>query len=517
MGRSRAELADALCRSPQTVEAWCVGRRYPDDPVFFDWIAGLLDAGADRPAAWREEAVRAGVQRPHSRRKLTLIGTAITERRMGLGLSRQATGEQLGVSPATVGALLYDPDHRPQRDLCRKLAAFLDWTEARVVVSSGHAARGQPSRRRHRRRAAHPNGRVYRRAPLAERRLKVDKCTKCGNGDVRVGSHPRRKTGLCWKCWATRRQVELTCDNPACGKTFPRARGHVKAKRYDHHFCSIACRTAWLTGRRQPQRARRPAPAGRWRRPTGKQAAKHRALRQRDSLRVVAERAGVSPDSMYAIANGSQTPTPLTRYRLERAQYFPPQEYHPLTQAVFEFCFDHAVPSEAELARRAGLTAAGLSYVLRHSRASKGTIEKLARAMERDSEELARLCPPPIDRWHTPLFLARQAVAKTLPLGGTADAAAIVDRLSARHPELNATAIEQAVKQAITEKRRPGRSPSYTAEQAREAKRLRDVEGMSRAKIGQRMGWPVKLDRHGNPSECPKAKRAYAGAKLTPP
>jgi hypothetical protein len=230
------------------------------------------------------------------------------------------------------------------------------------------------------------------------------------------------------------------------------------------------------------------------------------------SYRRVAELAGVSYDVVWKAANGGTDHlSPLHRYRLEHVGFIQAADRAPIARAILECCVTEGFTELAQLERRAGLGRNTIARVLKAGSASRATLTALAPVLRSSLADLEALCRP--DRRGWPLNVARMQFAKAINEGRAPDIDRIVALAVERNPNVDAARIRADLEARRRKLRGPGASRSYTAAEAREVVRLRDVEGQSWPEIGRRMGWPLKLNASGHAFDCPKARRAYEHAR----
>ena len=235
------------------------------------------------------------------------------------------------------------------------------------------------------------------------------------------------------------------CDAPLEIKRW-QARGRFRRR---HHFCNKQHYHLWLTGRKRPPPLPRIGPR------RGRHLLKVQRMEALPSDRAIAERLGVTEHTVRWARVGRHKPSPVTRYGLELEGVLPRRARAPLAELVLAFCVENrlTLPAFAQLA--------GLPY---------GTV------------------------WGLVDGSGRRARPKTL--------SALSGVLERKADDLRA--IGGAYGWRRRSRSRRGRRPGLTPAQDQEVRRLRDMEHLSYAGIGLRMGLYVKPDGH-----CPVAERAY--------
>jgi hypothetical protein len=98
--------------------------------------------------------------------------------------------------------------------------------------------------------------------------------------------------------------------------------------------------------------------------------------------------------------------------------------------------------------------------------------------------------------------------------GEPPDPGAIADEVCRQHPRAERHEIWRYLDALIRRKRGPGRPRSFTDDQARRVRQLRDRTPVpSWADVGLMMGWSVIRSARGYPSDCKRARSADAYAR----
>lgn len=321
------------------------------------------------------------------------------------------------------------------------------------------------------------------------------------------GSRRRRD----WPAW-----VQVTCEYSQCGISFRKPR--YLARRTRHHYCSPDHAAKAKKGHRRPP----PLPAHGRR--TGRHLTRVESIVREPSYAVIAGAAHLSESTVRLIITGHHPPTPFVRYCLERADALPRQQRPALADAVLDFCFTQCI-TLPDLARRAGVSAVTVENIANGHDARRATVAGLASAMGRSPADVEALCDPDRFRspWRTAIRLYAVAIMARTERKGfqpetcsaparkvIPDIESIVAETLKRHPGADANDLYRRLAEVASRRRGPGPPPTFTNAQAAEVRRLRDQKGLSWPEIGRRMGWPIQRDRHGRPSDCQKARRAYA-------
>jgi len=402
------------------------------------------------------------------------MGKAIIDRALELGLTLGEIREELGVCGGTMSMCVSRRGHYPKPRLRKALATFL----------------GQPL--------------VEVERLLQPRGKRVDRCRRCDQAVVRKRSGRKRQTGLCISCYlALRRaagQVVLTCAY--CGQEFYRRRSQNRGL---FSFCTREHHFLWLRGRRRPRPRSRAGWGTRKRgRLRGRRAVLLRRSAELPSDEAIARTIGVAESTVTRARTGRTKPTMWVRFRLERAGVLPKRDRPALAETILGFCQERGI-TPSELARKAGINVNTMDGLLRRGKgAAPSTIDRLAPCMDCRPEDLIAACAPRLYR--TPRKVASTLFNVAVRDGRQPQVNLILQRVGELLPGSDLGPMRRYLERRLKDWREPGRPRSYTEAEAREARRLRDEEGVSWVEIGQRMGWPVKK------RDCPKAHRAYASS-----
>lgn len=466
--------------------------RVSNAALIADWLrANGTDISATDALVLQQTAIEsdAQVRGPSSRRTPTPLGRAILARSGERGLNKGETARLLEVSYSTMWKMLYERGYQPQRPRWPNLLTFLGLTPGALVKVTGRSTR-------------------------------VDRCegrgryqgSGCGAENVRRPSDPRRKRGLCAACWRRAHRVTLVCHYDLCGRRFERPQS--TAKQTLNHFCCRAHFEAWNRGRRRlPHRsmeARLRRPRGR---PQRRRATAYQRVSGLPSYSAIAEATGVSRETVSKVMRRTTHAGRLTRRRLERSSNLQDQGWPRLTAAILDHCIDTNTTLRA-LAARIGISPPGLSALLDRGAASAAVVARLAGEMSCEVAALEAMCPAA--RYTSSRQLVSVLFLQASRTGDVPSDTAmetIIARVTERHPSAKPESLRAYMERKRRAARGRGRPRTFTDREAREVMRLRDEERLSWARIGTRMGWPVKVDRMGKPCFSPKAKAAYDSAK----
>ena len=295
----------------------------------------------------------------------------------------------------------------------------------------------------------------------------------------------------------------VICDG--CGQEFlPKHRGTGVRK-----FCSNGCHDKWANGRSKYQRPAAAVKRKPWRRSaSGREKAARMQVAGRPSITWIASTHGFSYQALYTVKSRRRGRL-ISLYALEKYGYLRPRPRPALTVAILEHCLNKKM-KPYHFFQNAGVVSAGAhGRILRTGRADTAVLEKLARAMERPLEELSALSPARGFSWFVALLLR-----PTRP----PSVDQIVGRVLERYPDEDPMSVRRLVEtrvRAKAPKRAPGRPGNWTPDQLRQVVGWREeTPPVPWTEIGRRLGWSVKRDVRGNPTDCRRARNAYAAARL---
>ncbi len=312
--------------------------------------------------------------------------------------------------------------------------------------------------------------------------------------------------------WQRRgRSNTATCALGSCGKEIRRNPGELG--RSLRHFCSQDHYHEFQRGRRSPTRVARPSVIGSGRRrASGRRMLRILSLSEQPSARKIAEQEKLHPDTVRRVRRDYVHARPLTRYALERQHVVPRQTRPSLMEAVLAFCYEARIQSLSKFANRAEMGITTLHAAINRGSATRATLEKMARVMNRSVEELVDLSRP--SRRPSPRKVASTIFNVELREGRRPDVEVIVRRVVDILPGANEDSIRRYLDGRQRKARGPGAPRLFTEEEAMEVWRLRhQTPPMPWAKIGRRIGWPVVKNAKGCPTDCRRARNAYAFAE----